>query len=194
MKQKNYHFSFACAPNEVQSSPPVGCRLPFGKAAPYAVLRIITEGAKCTPTGACCVLIAATAKEPRRQIPPLLADGRCFWEIAAGVVAKPEARFVAVHRSSRLEYLIRAMPQRWTPGTEMTILVLVNPESVEGWIGFPEGTPPCPGLSYQLRSPCSPTAPPHHQTLLLLLDLFTQINVKPASIGQWALRTCELPT
>jgi hypothetical protein len=86
------------------------------------------------------------------------------------------------------------MPQRWTPGTEVTILVLANPESVEGWIGFPEGTPPRPGLLYQLRSPCSPTAPPYHQTLLLLLDLFPQISVKPTSIEQWVLRTCELPT
>lgn len=85
MKQKqgklNHFLNIACTLNEVPSSPPpCGCRLPFGKAVPYVDLRIITEGAKYTPTtGACYVPIAATiAKEPRCQRSPLLVDVQNF--------------------------------------------------------------------------------------------------------------------
>jgi hypothetical protein len=131
----------------------------------------------------------------------LLVDVRCFWEIALGVVAKPEAHrlgLVAAHLSSRLGYLIREMPQRWMLGSEVKILALAGPESAERWIGFPEGTPPsCPGLSYPHRSPCSPTVPPRRQIPPLLLDLSTRIRVEPTSIRQRnsaMLRTCELPT
>ena len=143
--------------------------------------------------GACCALIAATAKEPRCQMPLLLADVRSFWEIARGVVVKTEAQLVAAHPSSRHGYLIRAMPQRSTPGTEVRVLALADSESAEG-------TPPCPGLSYP-RSPCSPTIPPHHQTLLRPDLLHTSassphqsgnrcyapVSVRPESPSNWSV-------
>ena len=151
--------------------------------------------------GACCVLIAATAKVPRCQMSLPLVDVRCFSEIVPEVVAKLEDHqvgLVVAHLSSRRGYPIHEMPQRWTLGTEVRISALAGPEFAEGWIGFPKGTPPsCPGLSYPHRSPCSPTVPPHRQIPPLLLDLSTRISAEPTSIRQRnsaMLRTCELPT
>ena len=169
------------------SKPPPCCRwIPFGKAVPYVDLRIITEGAKYTPTGgeACCVPIATTtAKVPRCQRSLQLVDVR-FWEIAA-VVVKPEVHpfgFVVAHLRPRHGYLIHGMRQRWMPGSEMRLLALAGSE---GWIGFPEvNRPSRPGLSYLRRSPSLPTFPPHRLTLPLLRDLSTHISVKPTSIRQ----------
>lgn len=73
-------------------------------------------------------------------------DVASFWEIAPGVVVKPEDQGldrVATHLSSQRGYPIHALPQDWMPGIGTTRALApawVGP-AAEGLVGSLEGTP-----------------------------------------------------